>query len=286
MRILVTGADGQLGRQLRLAATAEQGDSYLFAGHDELDITDRERVLHYIAAQAVDVIINCAAYNDTERAEREEAAAFRLNAEAVGYLAEAAKRANALLIHISTDFVFMGGCCSVLTEQSHPQPLNAYGRSKLAGEELVRRSGCHYIIVRTAWLYSPFGKNFVKTILRLSAERDTLRVVQDEIGSPTYAGDLAEALVRLITERRFTEGLYHYTNLGECSRWEFAVEICRLAGRSTHVEPCSSAEYPTQMVRPKNVVLDKQLFQQTFGQTIPHWHDSLRRMLTEQTIGE
>lgn len=281
MRILVTGANGQLGRHLQLAAGRQTADCYLFADRAALDVTDREAVLRYVADAQVDIIVNCTAYNDTERAEQEEAAAFRVNAEAVGYLAEAAKQQGALLIHISTDFVFMGGCCSVLTEQSYPQPINAYGRSKLAGEEAIRQSGCHYIILRTAWLYSEFGRNFVKTILQLSDERETLRVVQDQVGSPTYAGDLAAAIVRLIRERRFSEGIYHYTNLGECSRWEFAVEICRLAGRTTRIEPCSSEEYPSQVQRPKRVILDKGLFQKTFAQEIPHWKVSLERMLTK-----
>ena len=281
MRILVTGANGQLGRHMQLAAAEQTADCYLFADRVALDVTDCEAVLRYVADAQVDIIVNCTAYNDTERAEQEEAAAFRVNAEAVGYLAEAAKQQGALLIHISTDFVFMGGCCSVLTEQSYPQPINAYGRSKLAGEEAIRQSGCHYIILRTAWLYSEFGRNFVKTILQLSDERETLRVVQDQVGSPTYAGDLAVAIVRLIRERRFSEGIYHYTNLGECSRWEFAVEICRLAGRTTHIEPCSSEEYPSQVQRPKRVILDKGLFQKTFAQEIPHWKVSLERMLTK-----
>ena len=281
MRILVTGANGQLGRHMQLAAT-QQTDDYRFTGREELDVTDRAAVLRYVAEVQPDVIVNCTAYNDTEQAEHDEAAAFRVNAEAVGFLAEAAKQQEALLIHISTDFVFMGGCCSMLTEQSQPQPLNAYGRSKLAGEEAVRRSGCHYIILRTAWLYSEFGRNFVQTMLRLSAERETLRVVQDQIGSPTYAGDLAVAIVRIIAERRFVEGIYHYTNLGECSRWEFACEICRLAGRTAEIEPCRSEEYPSQVLRPKNVILDKRLFQHTFEQSIPHWRESLARMLTAQ----
>lgn len=281
MRILVTGANGQLGRHMQLAAAEQTADCYLFADRAALEVTDREAVLRYVADAHVDIIVNCTAYNDTERAEQEEAAAFRVNAEAVGYLAEAAKQQGALLIHISTDFVFMGGCCSVLTEQSYPQPINAYGRSKLAGEEAIRQSGCHYIILRTAWLYSEFGRNFVKTILQLSDERETLRVVQDQVGSPTYAGDLAAAIVRLIRGRHFSEGIYHYTNLGECSRWEFAVEICRLAGRTTHIEPCSSEEYPSQVQRPKRVILDKGLFQKTFVQEIPHWRESLERMLTK-----
>lgn len=280
MRILVTGADGQLGRYLRRAAVGAS-DDYLFATHRDLDITDRQQVLRYVADQRVDVIINAAAYTDVERAEAEESAAYAVNAEAVGYLAEAARKNDALVIHLSTDYVFMGGCCAVLTEQSHPQPINAYGRTKLAGEELLRASGCHWMVVRTAWLYGCYGKNFLRTILRLSEERQVLRVVNDQIGSPTYAADLAAALVRLIAERRFVEGIYHYTNLGECSWWEFATEICRLAGRSVTVEPCSSAAFPTKARRPHNSVLDKTKFMKTFGQEIPHWRESLKTCINE-----
>lgn len=280
MTILVTGADGQLGRYLRRAAEGAS-DRYLFATRQELDITDREAVQRYLALNAVDVVVNAAAYTDVERAEEEEHEAHRVNAEAVGHLAEAVRERDALLIHLSTDYVFMGGCCAVLTEQSNPQPINAYGRSKLAGEELIRRSGCHHMIIRTAWLYGAYGRNFLRTILRLSEERDSLRVVADQIGSPTFAGDLAEAIVALIDERRFVEGLYHYTNLGECSWWEFATEICQLAGRTTKVEPCTTEEYPTRARRPRNAVLDKTKFQITFHCAIPHWKVSLKRCMNE-----
>ncbi len=280
MRILVTGADGQLGYYLKRTAVGV-ADDYIFATHRELDITDRQKVLDYVADKRVDVIINAAAYTDVERAEEEESLAYAVNAEAVGYLAEAARMNDALVIHLSTDYVFMGGCCAVLTEQSHPQPINAYGRTKLAGEELLRASGCHWMVVRTAWLYGAYGNNFLRTILRLSEERPVLRVVNDQIGSPTYAADLAAALVRLIGERRFVEGVYHYTNLGECSWWEFATEICRLAGRSVKVEPCGSAAFPTKARRPHNSVLDKTKFMKTFSQEIPHWRESLKICINE-----
>lgn len=281
MRILVTGAEGQLGRSLR-RASAGATDSYLFTDVAELDITDREVVCGYIADNKIDIIINCAAYTDVERAESEEARAYLLNATAVGYLAEAARTNDALLIHISTDYVFMGGCCAMLTEESHPQPLNAYGRTKLAGEEAVRASGCHYMILRTAWLYSEFGKNFVRTMLRLTSEREEIRVVSDQLGTPTYAGDLAEALVGIISKRNFREGTYHYTNLGECSWWQFAKEIARLAGHDNcRVIPCTTEEYPSKARRPMNAVLDKSKFVRTFDIEIPEWRESLKKCIDE-----
>lgn len=279
MKVWVTGAEGQLGRSLKLRHDRSQDD---FVWSDrEVDLTDAEAVAHFVQEHRPDVIINCAAYTDVERAEAEEAAAYAVNATAVGHLAEAAKRADALLIHISTDYVFMGGCCSLLDERAKPNPLNAYGRTKLAGEEKIQQSGCHYMIIRTAWLYSEWGKNFVKTILRLSAEREELRVVDDELGSPTYAGDLADALLEILAAQRFSEGVYHYTNLGECSRWEFACEICRLAQRSVKVTPCTSDEYPSRVQRPKNVVLDKRKVQERLQITIPHWRDSLAKFIRD-----
>ena len=281
MRVLVTGAEGQLGRCIQRASVGAE-DSYFFADIAELDITNRQQVLAYIADNQIDIVINCAAYTNVEQAEEEEQKAYKLNATAVGYLAEAAKANDALLVHISTDYVFMGGCCAVLTEESHPQPLNAYGRTKLAGEEAVKASGCHYIIVRTAWLYSEYGKNFVRTMLRLTAEKEAINVVDDQLGTPTYAGDLAEAMVRIISERNFREGLYHYTNLGECSWWQFAKEIARLAGHeSCAIRPCTTAEYPTKARRPQSAVLDKSKFIRTFNIAIPEWRESLKKCIDE-----
>lgn len=280
MRVLVTGAEGQLGRSIQRVAEGVD-DSYIFTDVADLDITDRSAVEAFVANNGIDVIVNCAAYTNVERAEDEEDNALLLNATAVGYLAEAAKQNDALLIHISTDYVYMGGCCSMLTEQSTPQPLNAYGRTKWAGEQAVTASGCHHIILRTAWLYSEWGSNFVKTMLRLTAERESINVVSDQIGTPTYAGDLARAIVQIIAERNFREGVYHYTNMGECSWWQFACEIARLAGNDEcDVKPCTTVEYPTKARRPLNTVLDKSKFIRTFGIEIPEWRESLNRCIT------
>lgn len=281
MRVLVTGGNGQLGCSLRRVAMGS-ADKYIFTDVAELDITNQEAVANYITDNKIDIIINCAAYTDVERAEEEEPRAHLLNATAVGYLAEAAKANNALLIHISTDYVFMGGCCGVLTEESHPQPINAYGRTKLAGEEAVRASGCHHIILRTAWLYSEYGRNFVKTMMRLTLQNEEVRVVSDQLGTPTYAVDLARAIVAIISERNFREGTYHYTNLGECSWWQFACEIAKLAGHDNcKITPCTTAEYPTKARRPMSAVLDKTKFQKTFGIEIPEWKNSLKKCIDE-----
>lgn len=280
MTILVTGADGLLGSYLRRAAEGVR-DTYLFAGRADLDITNREAVLSYFEQRAVDVVLNCAAYTDVDRAESEEAAAYAVNATAVGYLAEAAKQNNALIMHISTDFVFMGGCCAQLTEQAQPRPINAYGRTKLAGEEILQASGCHHMIIRTAWLYGAYGRNFVKRIYNRVKNGEALRVVDDQIGSPTYAADLAAALVHIVQERRFVEGIYHYTNLGSCSRWELAKAVSEEMQAPMRIQPCRSEEYPTPAQRPKNCVMDKWKFQQTFGEDIPHWRESLKRCIDE-----
>lgn len=281
MRILVTGAEGQLGRSIRRVAQGAE-DEYLFTDVAELDITDRTCVVEYVRNVRPDVIVNCAAYTNVERAEEEESVAHLLNATAVAHLAEAAREVDALLVHFSTDYVFMGGCCGLLTESSNPQPLSAYGRSKLAGEEAVMASGCHYIIIRTAWLYSPYGNNFVKTMLRLTSERSEVRVVSDQLGSPTYALDLAEAVVAIISERNFREGLYHYTNLGECSWWQFACEIARLAGHDgCKIMPCTTEEYGARAARPHYAVLDKSKFMKTFARDIPEWRESLKKCIDE-----
>lgn len=280
MTVLVTGADGLLGRYLRRAAEGQR-DTYLFANRAMLDITNREAVIAYFEEHAVDVVVNCAAYTDVDRAERAEAEAYAVNATAVSYLAEAAKRTNALVIHISTDFVFMGGCCAQLTEQAQPRPINAYGRTKLAGEEMLQASGCHHMIIRTAWLYGAYGRNFVKSIYDRIKEGICLRVVDDQIGSPTYAADLAKAVVQIIAQQQFAEGVYHYTNMGSCSRWELAKAIGKELQASISIQPCRSEEYPTAALRPKNCVLDKRKFQQTFNIEIPHWKESLKKCFYE-----
>ena len=277
MNILVTGANGQLGREMqRLGAVSP--NNYLFTDVAELDITDPEAVRRCVTGNRIEAIVNCAAYTNVERAEEDEATADRLNRAAVGNLARAAAEADALLVHVSTDYVF-DGCASLpYTEEDPTAPRSAYGRTKLAGEEAVRASGCRHLILRTAWLYSEYGNNFLKTMLRLTAERETLNVVFDQVGTPTYAGDLALAIFSILEGGldRGHEGTYHFSDEGVCSWYDFAVEIARAAGHNRcRISPCRTADYPTKAVRPAFSVLDKGKLKRTFGIEIPHWRESM-----------
>lgn len=278
MRILVTGAEGQLGCCLK--AAAENSDNeYIFTDVDDLDITDAEAVSLSVRANLFDVIVNCAAFTDVERAEDQENIAAEINGQAVANLANAARENNVTLIHISTDYVFSGASNRPIAETEPASPCSAYGRTKLMGEDAIIKSKCRAIILRTAWLYSEYGRNFVKTMLRLSSEREKLSVVFDQIGTPTYAGDLAEAIVEIIDKRLFKgrEGVYHYTNEGVCSWFDLAKMTAELAGNTDcRIEPCHTSEYPTKACRPTYSVLDKSKFKQTFGISISYWVDSLR----------
>lgn len=277
-RILVTGCNGQLGRELqRLGAISPH--TYLFTDLADLDITDRQAVFEYVAREHADVIINCAAYTDVDRAEEDEATAERVNAEAVRNLAEAARRIDGTLFHISTDYVFGGEGNIPLTEEMPVNPLGAYGRTKLHGEEAIMASGCKALVIRTAWLYSEWGRNFLKTMLRLTRERENLQVVFDQVGSPTYAGDLALAIFSIIEKELYAgkEGIYHFSNEGVCSWYDFAVEIAEAAGHNhCSISPCHSDEFPSKVRRPAYSVLDKSKIKRTFGLEIPHWRDSMR----------
>ena len=277
MNILITGANGQLGRSLRRLGGVSP-HNYLFTDVAELDITDAGAVLRAVREQGIDVIVNCAAYTDVERAEDDEPTAELLNHKAAGNLAAAAKATGATLFHVSTDYVFDGTAHTPYTEDGTPSPLGAYGRTKLAGERAVMASGCRYLIFRTAWLYSEYGNNFLKTMLRLTSERDTLQVVFDQIGTPTYAGDLALALFSIIESERYAgnEGVYHFTDEGVCSWYDFATEIAAAAGHdSCHIIPCHTSEFPTKAARPAYSVLDKTKIKTTFQMDIPHWRESM-----------
>lgn len=275
--ILVTGADGQLGRELRRLG-AVSPNRYVFTDVSQLDITDPAAVEEAVRRERAEVIVNCAAYTNVERAEEEPEAADRINHLAVANLAAAARRNDALLVHISTDYVFDGQGSAPLSEEMPTAPLGVYGRTKRAGEEAVLRSGCRYLIFRTAWLYSAHGNNFLKTMLRLTAEREELKVVFDQTGTPTYAGDLALAIFSIVESGRFAgnEGIYHFSDEGVCSWYDFAVEIAREAGRDTcRIEPCRTDEYPSKVRRPAYSVLDKTKIKRTFGIEIPHWRESM-----------
>lgn len=277
MNILVTGANGQLGREMqRLGAVSPE--NYIFTDVAELDITDTDAVRQAVAQTRAEVIVNCAAYTDVERAEEDEAMADRLNHLAAANLAAAAAAADATLIHVSTDYVFGGTAHTPYTEDAPTDPLGVYGRTKLAGEQAVAASGCKYLILRTAWLYSVHGRNFLKTMLRLTAEKEQLKVVFDQVGTPTYAGDLALAIFSIIEGRQYrgNEGTYHFSDEGVCSWYDFAAEIAAAAGHDKcRIEPCRTSEFPTKAQRPAYSVLDKTKIKQTFGIEIPHWRESM-----------
>lgn len=275
-KILVTGAKGQLGRELQSIV----GSGWCFTDVDELDICSKEAVEAYVTSNHIDTIVNCAAYTNVDRAEDEPQEAERINSDAVALLAEVARRHNIRLIHISTDYVYGGTHYNTpISEDAEPQPLGVYGTTKLMGERAVVGSGCRHIIIRTAWLYSPYGKNFVSTILRLATERDTIRVVSDQIGSPTYAHDLA-LVIRDISEGRIAaEGLYHYTNEGVVSWYEFARAIVNIAGLECKVEACTTAEYGAKAPRPAYSVLSKAKISSVLEDEIPQWRVSLERCI-------
>ena len=322
MRILVTGANGQLGcslmqRALETATTAGSADAaeeqcFLFtdistggsssgsSSHFQvtpLDITDYAAVERFVSGNNIGIIINCAAYTNVEMAEEQRDSAELLNATAPGQLAQIAAAHNALLIHISTDYVFGREPYNTPCREEHQgTPTGVYGETKLMGEKRVLESGCKYVIVRTSWLYSATGKNFVKSILNLTSTKSEIKVVFDQVGTPTYAGDLAEAILAIVKdyteemgrsgskEKSYTKsGLYHFSNEGVCSWYDFAVAIAELAGTAQRcrILPCLSSQFPSKVVRPSYSVLDKSKIKRTFGLSIPHWHQSLRKCLKE-----
>lgn len=278
MNVLVTGSNGQLGRSIRKAAEGS-ADRYIFTDVAELDITDPEAVTAFVDDNDVDVIVNCAAYTNVDAAEDNEATAEKINGEAPGILARAMKKRGGSLVHVSTDYVFGGASKNVPLKEDEPaNPTGAYGRTKLHGEEEIAKSGVSAVILRTAWLYSDYGNNFVEKILGLLENRDAIKVVFDQCGTPTYAGDLAEAIVDIVEGRKIHghEGIYHYSNEGVCSWYDFAHAATRLAGmKDKKVLPCHSSEFPSKVVRPSYSVLDKTKYKETFGREVPHWHDSL-----------
>lgn len=277
LNILITGANGQLGSSLRRLGGVSP-HNYICTDVAQLDITDADAVMQSVRENRIDVIVNCAAYTNVERAEEDESTADLLNHRAAGNLAAAAKACGTTLFHVSTDYVFDGTAHRPYTEDMAPSPLGAYGRTKLAGEQAVMASGCRYLIFRTAWLYSEFGNNFLKTMLRLTSERDRLNVVFDQVGTPTYAGDLALAIFSVIESERYAgrEGVYHFTNEGVCSWYDFAAEIAAAAGHDTcRIAPCRTSEFPTKAVRPAYSVLDKTKIKTAFDMEIPHWRESM-----------
>lgn len=277
MNILVTGANGQLGNEMRRLG-AVSPNNYIFTDVAELDITDATAVSEAVKGNGIEIIVNCAAYTNVDKAESDEAAAVLINATAVANLAAAMKEAGGTLFHVSTDYVFGIDGNTPRREDMPTAPLGVYGRTKLMGEEAIEKSGCKALIFRTAWLYSEYGNNFLKTMMRLTAEREQLNVVFDQVGTPTYAGDLALAIFSIIEAGVYqgNEGIYHFSNEGVCSWYDFAVEIAAAAGNTDcRISPCHSSEFPSPVTRPPYSVLDKTKIKKTFDIDIPHWRESM-----------
>lgn len=303
MNILVTGANGQLGNELRIVAAGSE-DNYIFTdvskasdeqismlrklgGRDvccetrRLDITDLSAIREMVCSEKIGAVINCAAFTDVEGAEDRPQLAELLNATAPENLAVAMKEAGGVLVQISTDYVFGAEAYNKPCRESQKgTPTGVYGLTKLHGEEKIKACGCKYVIIRTAWLYSEFGKNFLKTMLRLTAEKPRLKVVFDQTGTPTYALDLARAIVAIVSTRAYEAhpGVYHFSNEGVCSWYDFTKAIAEYAGHDAcDIQPCHSDEFPSKVVRPAYSVLDKTLIKETFGVSVPYWTDGVRK---------
>lgn len=289
MNILVTGANGQLGREMRLTAK-ESSHHYIFTdvapaeGLETilLDITDRNAVEQMVSEEQVGAIVNCAAWTDVDACETDSvmaAKAERINALAPAILAQAMRDVNGLLVHISTDYVFgLEPYNTPCNEEQKGTPTGVYGHSKLRGEMVIRNSGVQYLILRTSWLYSEYGRNFCRTMMKLTAEKPQVNVVFDQTGTPTYALDLAQAITTILEREswRGNTGIYNYSNEGVCSWYDFAMTIRKMAGHEAcQINPCHSSEYPSPVKRPAYSVLDKSKFKQTFHLSIPHWAESL-----------
>lgn len=279
MVVLVTGANGQLGNEMRIVAQNSK-DHYIFTDVAELDITNLDAIREMVAKEEVKVIINCAAYTNVDKAEEDVDFCTLLNAIAVENLAIAMKEVDGLLVHVSTDYVFGGDPYNTpCTEDKKGTPTGIYGQTKLQGEQNIQKVGCHHLIIRTAWLYSEFGKNFVKTMLNLTATKPELKVVFDQTGTPTYAYDLAVAIYDIVENRKYEnkDGIYHYSNEGVCSWFDFTKMIAEYAGNTTcDIQPCHSNEFPSKVIRPSYSVLDKTKIKNTFGIKVPYWTDSLK----------
>lgn len=278
LRVLITGASGQLGREL-VNAFSQTEAHIVAADHSRLDITDEDAVRRFLAEGDFTHIINCAAYTAVDKAESEPQKCFSINIDGVANLVRGALEHGIRLVHISSDYVFAGTAHTPYTEDSPIGPLGVYGRAKLGGEGVITMYEADAMIIRTGWLYSPHGNNFVKTILRKASEGKALRVVGDQTGTPTYAAHLAEAIVDILTNHAWQPGIYHYSNAGETTWYEFAAEILRMTASDVSLTECTTAEYPTPAKRPPYSVLDKTKIINTFNIVIPHWTEGLKECL-------
>lgn len=277
--VLVTGANGQLGIELRAASARYTSFEFLFPGRNELAITDSPSLNKFFLAHKPDFCINCAAYTAVDKAESEKEKAFETNAYAAGELAKICAQNKTRFIHISTDYVFNGQSSVPYKEDDPTSPINIYGESKLKGEELCLKNNPDSIIIRTAWVYSVFGNNFVKTMLRLMKERENINVVSDQLGAPTYAADLAHAILDIIDKKQWVPGIYHYSNNGRISWYDFAIAIKEISGMRCMVHPISSEQYPTAAKRPSFSLLNTEKIKRTFALEIPEWRSSLEKCI-------
>ena len=279
MKLLITGAYGQLGNEMRVALERYPHLESIFTDVDTLDITDKNAVDAFVALHQPNVLINCAAYTAVDKAEDDLALCYKINCDAVRNLGEVAQAHGMTVIHVSTDYVFDGTNHIPYTEDMAVSPTNVYGKSKLAGERELRKACPGAIIIRTSWLYSGFGNNFVKTMLRLGSERSQLKVIFDQIGTPTYAADLADSILQIIDSEKFVPGIYHFSNEGVCSWYDFTKMIFKLAHVECEVLPIESKDYAVRTPRPHYSVLNKSKLKSTYNQTIPYWMDGLERCL-------
>ncbi len=277
--ILITGANGQLGREFQQLKNNFPEYKFLFVAKDELSIADEQAVNSFFTNNSINVCINCAAYTAVDKAETEKELATAVNSTAVGYLAKACKNNNAYFFHISTDYVFDGKGTNPYTEIEPTNPVNFYGQTKLNGELNATKENEHSIIIRTAWVYSSFGNNFVKTMMRLMNERESIGVVNDQYGCPTYAADLAAAIMQIIISNNFVAGVYHYSNKGKISWYDFAKEIAEQTNSNCMVNGITTAQFPTPAARPSYSVLDSTKISSTFNIVIPEWKESLKKCL-------
>lgn len=284
--ILVTGAYGQLGNEVRILSAAYPEYNFMFTDVDSLDICDKDELIDFVTGNDIRYIINCAAYTAVDKAEDDTELCEKINATAVKNLGIAAAEAGAGIIHVSTDYVFDGTSCRPYTEDMPTKPCSVYGKTKLKGEKNLLKICPNAIVIRTAWLYSPFGNNFVKTMIKLGSERESLNVIFDQVGTPTYAEDLADAILKAMDQTIDTDhdkgGVYHFSNEGVCSWYDFTLKIHELAGIKTcKVNPIETKDYPTKAARPHYSVLNKTKIKQAFNITIPHWEASLKNCIKE-----
>lgn len=275
MKILVTGANGQLGRELHDILESEFPGNTIYTDIEELDLTDAKAVEVFVTRNEITHIVNCAAYTAVDRAEEEKRQCAAINTDAVKNLAMAADNIGTKIIHISTDYVFDGTNHRPYRESDKVNPISQYGTTKRKGETALLALAPESIVIRTAWLYSPYGNNFVKTILKLADSQDEIRVVCDQIGTPTYARDLARAILKVLRSHQWVAGIYHFTDEGAASWYDFAKAIVRLAGKKTAITPIPTEDYPTAANRPAYSILDRQRIKATYGVTIPHWEEAL-----------